>query len=188
MYVMNSVRKKKRRPIGSAIKETRYPAEKESVTIEKVNTIAEPLCEAEGIELVHVEYQRESTGRILRLYIDKPGGVNLDDCARISRQLGDLLDVYLNHIGPYHFEVTSPGLDRPIGKTTDYERFKGYKVRVKTIQPVDGQRNFRGTLLGLSKESVNLMVDKKAVAIPLKDIQKARLINFNGEYPCSSQT
>jgi ribosome maturation factor RimP len=188
MYIMKSAQKKKRKPIGSAIKETRHQTEKDSVIIEKVHTIAEPLCEAEGVELVHVEYQRESAGRILRLYIDKPGGVNLDDCTCISRQLGDLLDVYLHRIGPYHLEVSSPGLDRPIGKTTDYERFKGHKVRVKTIQPVDGQKNFRGTLLGLSKESVNLMVDKKAVAIPIKEIQKARLINFNGEYPCSSQT
>ena len=164
------------------------PSEKEATVIAQVKNIAEPLCEAEGIELVHVEYQRESSGRILRLYIDKPNGVMLDDCVRINRQLGDLLDVYLEDIGPYHLEISSPGQDRPIGKTGDYERFKGSEAKIKTFQPIEGQRNFRGVLMGISEDTVGLMIANKAVAIPLKEIQKARLINYNGENPCSSQT
>ena len=112
----------------------------------------------------------------------------LDDCVRINRQLGDLLDVYLENIGPYHLEISSPGQDRPIGKTDDYERFKGCEAKIKTFQPIDGQRNFRGVLMGVSEDTVGLMIGEKAVAIPLKEIQKARLINYNGENPCSSQT
>ena len=166
----------------------RHPSEKEAVIIAQVRNIAEPLCETEGIELVHVEYQRESSGRILRLYIDKPGGILLDDCVRVNRELGDLLDVYLEDIGPYHLEISSPGTDRPIGKIEDYDRFKGCEAKIKTFQPIEGQRNFRGVLTGLSADAVGLMIAEKAVAIPLKEIQKARLINYNGENPCSSQT
>ncbi|MBW1695177.1 MAG: ribosome maturation factor RimP [Deltaproteobacteria bacterium] len=161
---------------------------KEDAVVEKVKTIAEPLCEAEGLELIFVEYQRESSGKVLRLYIDNSEGVKLDDCVRVSRQLGDLLDVYLGDIGPYHLEVTSPGPDRPIGKIEDYERFKGCRAKIKTLHPIEGRKNFSGILKGLSDERINLMVDERTVAIPLKEIQKARLINFHGEIPCSSQT
>ena len=77
-----------------------------------VNTLAEPLCKNEGMELVHVEYQREAAGWVLRLYIDQPGGVRLEDCSRVSRQLGDLLDVTVENIGPYNLEVSSPGINR----------------------------------------------------------------------------
>ena len=180
--------KKNKRLDRPATKGGQHPSAKEAVVIEQVKNIAEPICETEGIELVHVEYQRESSGRILRLYIDKPEGVMLDDCVRINRHLGDLLDVYLENIGPYHLEISSPGQDRPIGKTDDYERFKGCEAKIKTMQSIEGQRNFRGVLMGVSEDTVGLMIDEKAVAIPLKEIQKARLINYNGENPCSSQT
>jgi ribosome maturation factor RimP len=75
--------------------------------------LAEPICRDEGLELVYVQYRRESNGRVLRLFIDKTGGVSLDDCTRVSRQLNDILDVNLEDIGPYHLEVSSPGADRP---------------------------------------------------------------------------
>jgi len=165
-----------------------HPSKKDTAVIEKVEHIVEPLCNAEGMELVFVEYQRESSGRILRVYIDKPGGVKLDDCVLISRQMGDLLDVYMEDVGPYNLEVSSPGSDRPIGRMADYERFKGCETRIKTIQSVDGRKNFRGVLMGVSEENIiNIMVDGKAVAIPFREIRSARLIQFNGEYPCSSQ-
>jgi ribosome maturation factor RimP len=173
--------KKKKRMTGSTPKKGRYPSEREAAMVEAVKNIAEPLCKTEGIELVCVEYQRETSGRILRLYIDKPDGVTLDDCVLVSRQLGDLLDVYLENIGPYHLEVSSPGPNRPIGNTEDYDKYKGCEARIKTFQPLDGQRNFRGVLMGLSEENVNLLVDDKAVAIPLQEIQRARLIKFYGE-------
>jgi len=161
------------------------PLLKEAEIIDRVAKLAEPLCASEGIELVYVEYNREPGGRILRIYIDRPGGIHLEDCADISRQLGDLLDVYLEEIGPYNLEVSSPGPDRPLGKTGDFVRFKGCKAKIRTHRQRDGRRNFTGVLMGVSEGSVvNIMVENKTVAIPFPDIQKARLINFNGEYPC----
>ena len=144
-------------------------------------SLAQPLCESLGFELIHVEFQRESSGRILRLYIDKPGGINLDDCADVSRQLGDILDVNLDEIGPYHLEVTSPGVERPLAKKKDFEKFKGNRIRIKTNQPVNGQKNFNGILLGISGEQVNLQIGEQTIAIPYQDIFKARLASQIGE-------
>ena len=136
-----------------------------------------PMCEAEGVELVHVEYQREARGRILRLYIDRPGGVTLDDCVGISRQSGDLLDVYLDDIGPYRLEVSSPGPNRPLGKKIDYEKFKGNRVKIVTAQPINEQKNFTGILLGISEGTVELSIDDRTVTIPYNEILRARLNN-----------
>lgn len=153
----------------------------QEAVIALVRKIIEPLCEAEGMELVHVEYQREAAGWVLRIYIDQPGGVTLEDCARISRQSGDLLDIGLENIGPFHFEVSSPGSDRPLGKEQDYERFKGNIVRIRTAKPVAGQKNFRGILSGLTDGVVELLVGDQTVAIPFQKISRARLVNYNGD-------
>lgn len=143
----------------------------------QVFSIAEPLCEAEGIELVFVEFHSEAAGRVLRLYIDKPGGVTLDDCTAVSRQLTDVLDVSLEDIGAYSLEVTSPGPERPLGKVEDFERFKGKKIRVQTSRPLGGRKNFTGILAGLMDGQVTLMIDKETVSIPHIAIKRARLIN-----------
>lgn len=143
--------------------------------------LAEPLCESEGLELVHLEYRREPGGWIMRLHIDKPGGITMDDCVNVSRQMNDLLDVQLDEIGPYNLEVTSPGPDRPLAKMQDFERFKGNPAKIRTIRPYEGQKNFKGVLMGLSGAQVKLLVGEETVHILLKDISKARLINFSGE-------
>lgn len=153
--------------------------------VARVWQLAEPLCLGEGMELVHVEYQREPAGRTLRLYMDKPGGVTLDDCADISRQLGDLLDVGLDTRGPYRMEVSSPGLDRPMGKKDDFERFKGCRAKVRTAQAIEGQKNFTGIIDGVRGISILLKVDDQPVVIVFDQIVKAHLINNNGENPCS---
>ena len=140
-----------------------------------VRSLAEPLCASEGLELVHVEFQREANGRILRLYIDKPDGINLDDCVGVSRQMGDILDVNLENIGPYSLEVTSPGPRRPLAKHEDFEKFKGNRVKLKTSRPLNGQKNFTGILMGISGEQVNLQIGKENIVIPYQDILKARL-------------
>ena len=137
--------------------------------------MVEPLCASEGLELVHVEFQRESSGRILRLYIDKPDGINLDDCASVSRQMGDLLDVNLEDIGPYSLEVTSPGPERPLAKQEDFDKFKGSRAKIKTSRPLNGQKNFTGVLKGISGKQVNLQIGEQTIAIPYQDILKARL-------------
>ncbi len=151
----------------------------------RVSRLAEPVCREEGLELVYVQYRRESHGRVLRLFIDKSGGVSLDDCTRVSRQLSDLLDVNLEDIGPYHLEVSSPGTDRPLGKPEDFERFQGHRASIRTLQPINGRKNFKGVLKGISADGVCLACGNDEMAIPLEKISIARLVNFNGEIKCS---
>jgi len=159
-------------------KKTVSPESKEKI-IARVKELTEPLCESEGMELVHVEYQRESAGRILRIYIDRPGGIRIDDCKVISRQLSDLLDVCIEIDEAFSLEVTSPGLDRPLSKKEDFERFKGNiaKIRIKT--PVNGQKNFKGVLIGISDEIVILKSNDKIISINFQDINNARLVMDN---------
>ena len=145
--------------------------------VARVRDFIEPLCEIEGIELVHVEYRREAGGKILRLFIDRPGGVSLDDCVSISRQAGDILDVYLENTGSYNLEVSSPGPNRPLSKKRDYERFAGKKIKLKTTQPIEGQKNFTGILAGISDGIVKLTLDDKRVAVPFEQISKAQLVD-----------
>lgn len=146
--------------------------------------LAEPLCRGEGMELVHVAYHREPAGRILRIYLDKPGGVTLDDCVNISRQLGDLLDVGLEMAAAYRLEVSSPGEQRPLGKIDDFDRFKGCRAKVRTGQPIGGRKNFTGTLEGVDGSNILLGLDNQTVSILFADIIKAHLINYDGENPC----
>ncbi len=150
---------------------------KERKVVTRVYALSDPLCEAEGMELVHVEYQREPRGRILRLYIDKPGGVKVDDCVNISRQASDLLDVSMDDIGAYHLEVSSPGIDRPLGRERDFIRFKGQRIHIKTSRPVEGKKSFKGVLGGLSNGAVSLVMGDRTVAIPFEEIRRARLIH-----------
>jgi ribosome maturation factor RimP len=159
----------------------RFGSGKQKDIIKQVEALAEPLCDSEGLELVHVEYQREPGGRILRLYIDRAGGVTLDDCANVSRQLNDVLDVYLDDIGSYNLEVTSPGPQRPLSKLQDYRRFKGRKAKIKTWQPVDDQKNFTGIISGVAADQIKLSLNEKTVVIPFGDISRARLVDMDGE-------
>ncbi len=152
--------------------------------VTQVRQLVQGLCEAEGVELVHVEFQREAGGRILRVYIDRPGRVTLDDCVDISRQLGDLLDINLENVGPYNLEVSSPGSDRPLGQESDFDRFKGNLAKLKTVRPIDGQKNFKGILSGISDGIVSLIVGTNTVAIPFKEIVRARLVDYHGESQC----
>jgi ribosome maturation factor RimP len=154
---------------------------KEKQIIAQVWAIAEPLCLDEGMELVFIEFRRETQGRVLRLYIDKPGGVTVDDCANISRQMGDILDATLEDIGPYSMEVSSPGINRPLGRPQDYDRFKGNRAHIKTLQPINGRRNFKGILRGIDNDVVALQCDDKEIHLSLEEISIARLLNFNGE-------
>ncbi len=155
------------------------PAVKEDIA-EAARNVAESLCAAEGLELVHVEYQRESSGRTLRVYIDRSDGVTLDDCVAVSRQLNDLLDVYLETGAPYRLEVSSPGAERPLVKADDFVRFQGNTARIKTRRPIDGQRNFKGVILESANDAVKLMTENKTALIPLAEISRARLVADNG--------
>lgn len=144
--------------------------------VERVRAIAEAILPEAGLELVEVEFRREAPGWVLRLYIDRPGGVTLDDCQRVSEELGDHLDVadVIDH--PYHLEVSSPGLDRPLTREADFLRFAGREARIGTREAVDGRKSFRGRLAGLEADRVLLDLPEGArVAIPRDLILKARL-------------
>ncbi|MFQ5839627.1 MAG: ribosome maturation factor RimP [Candidatus Methylomirabilales bacterium] len=144
--------------------------------VERVRRLALGLAGAEGIELVDVEFRREQAGWVLRLYLDRPGGIQLDDCQRVSEQLSDLLDVeaWIDH--PYTLEVSSPGLDRPLKSVQDFLRFAGRRARVTTRAPIGNQRNFRGRIEGVREARVFLQLEQgEVVAIPLEGIAKARL-------------
>lgn len=161
---------------GAGPGDPRQGREKEQKVIDRVWSLAQPLCEAEGLELIQVEYQRESAGRVLRMYVDKPGGIRLDDCVGVSRQISDILDVNLEDVGPYSLEVTSPGPERPLAKKQDFDKFKGSRAKIKTYQPLNGQKNFTGVLLGISGDAVSLQIGEQVITIAYADISKARLI------------
>lgn len=154
---------------------------KEKQIVAQAWAIAEPLCIDEGLELVFIQFRRETQGRVLRLYIDKHGGVTVDDCANISRQMGDIFDATVEDIGPYSMEVSSPGINRPLGRREDYNRFKGKKVHIKTQQLINGRKNFKGILHGIDNDVVALRCDDKEIHLSLEEISIARLLNFNGE-------
>lgn len=134
------------------------------------------IVEFAGLELVHLEFRREGVGLVLRLYIDKEGGVGLADCAQVSRQVSAQLDVDDLIQSRYTLEVSSPGPDRPLTHDRDFERFAGHRARVTTHAPIDGQKNFIGRLEGLEAGSVRLVLeDGRTVAIPRDRIARARL-------------
>jgi len=143
---------------------------------ESVRRIVTPVLASEGMELIDIEYRREGRGWVLRLFIDKKGGVTLDDCTNVSHQIGDLIEVkdIIDH--PYTLEVSSPGLNRPLKNISDFERFKGKKVKIKARKLIDGRRNFRGTLMGYHQGTVRIAIDSEIYKIPYKEIIKANVI------------
>jgi ribosome maturation factor RimP len=146
---------------------------------EEIRRLAEPVVEAEGMELIHVECVKMRTRWIIRLYLDKENGVTLDDCTNVSNQLGDIFDVHDLLPGSYTLEVSSPGFDRPISRDADFVKFKNARVNIKTGVKIDGVKNFHGVLLDYIEEKgekvVLLEVAGKTYRILKKDIIKASL-------------
>ncbi|MCD4721697.1 MAG: ribosome maturation factor RimP [Desulfobacula sp.] len=143
--------------------------------IEKIKEVAQPLCQAENFELVHLEIVNSDGEKIVRLFLDKPGGIRLDDCIYISRQLSDLMDVHIENIGSYRLEVSSPGPNRPLNKKEDFHRFKGERVKIKTNELIENQKKFTGILEIINDDSVVIAVDGKRVEISDHVISKAML-------------
>jgi len=144
--------------------------------LRRTRALAEPILADLGLELVEVEFRREAQGMVLRVYLDRPGGITLADCQRVSEELGDHLDVedFIEHA--YHLEVSSPGLDRPLTRDDDFVRFAGQTVNVLTSDDVDGRHNFRGRLVGLEAGTVFLdLPEGGQAAIPRGLILRARL-------------
>ncbi len=142
---------------------------------ERVRKVAGPLFKAEKFELVHIECITSNREKIVRLYMDKPGGVALTDCVTVSRQLGDLIDVHIDNIGAYRLEVSSPGPNRPLSTKEDFIRFTGEMVKIETHESVSGQKKFTGILEKTNDDSVVIAVDGKEVEIEGLVISKAML-------------
>ncbi|NOX32909.1 MAG: ribosome maturation factor RimP [Deltaproteobacteria bacterium] len=146
-----------------------------TMLIDKIKEVAQPLCRAENFELVHLEYVQGNRENIVRLFLDKPTGITLDDCIYVSRQLGDLIDVQIEDIGSYRLEVSSPGPNRPLNKKEDFQRFKGEKVKIQTNELVENKKKFTGILEIINDDSVVIAVDGKKVEIKDHAISKAIL-------------
>lgn len=148
---------------------------------DKIWQLAEPIATSEGMELIHVECLKMHSRWVFRLYLDKVGGVTLNDCTEVSNQLGDVLDVHDLSRGPYTLEVSSPGLDRPISRDQDFQKFQGAKVKIKTHNKIDGMKNFQGTLVDFVEESgwkiVRIDVAGKIYNIPKNEIVKTNLVD-----------
>lgn len=149
-----------------------------------VEELARPLAEAHGLELVGVELVKEGASRYLRVYIDKEGGVNFEDCEAVSRAVDAKLDELIADPPYEFFEVSSPGLERPLKRDEDFARYAGHEVAVSTYAPVDGQKLFIGELVGLIDGSVVLKLSEgkakgQTVSLERKQVASARLhVNF----------
>jgi len=147
------------------------------ITVAGLRDMLEPGVRALGFELVEVEYKGAAGGQnVLRVYIDSPKGITVDDCARVSRQVSALLDVEDPIAEAYVLEVSSPGLDRPLTRREDFERYAGETIKVRMNEAVLGRRNFKGTLVGLEGDAVVVVVDNERFSLPIARIERARLV------------
>jgi len=149
----------------------------------KLWVLGQRVLESEGIELVQVDLDRQRGGWLLRLTIDKPAGISLSDCQRVSEQFGAELDVEDLIPGSYVLEVSSPGLDRPLRSEADFHRFIGKLVAISTDEPIAGHRHFVGHLTAY-QEGVATLLDARGAehSIPRQRISKARLeVEFKRE-------
>jgi len=152
--------------------------------------LAEPYVRDAGFDLIEVQYGREPSGWVVRLFIDTPasagtgsvtpaeqlGKVGLDDCERVSRDVSAALDVADSIPHAYQLEVSSPGLDRPLRRERDFARFVGQSARIRLNDGVEGRRNFHGTLQAAKDGRVEIACDGRSYEIPIDDIQKANLV------------
>ncbi|MEJ2298766.1 MAG: ribosome maturation factor RimP [Woeseiaceae bacterium] len=145
------------------------------MTKDEIAKLLEPVVERLGYELVDVEVRLGGNG-LLRLYIDQPEGVDLEDCENVSRAVSALLDVEDPLPGNYTLEISSPGLDRKLTKVEHFQRFMGETVKVQTRFPIEGRRRFRGTLVSSDDENIVVEVDGESHSLPLKTIDTARLV------------
>jgi ribosome maturation factor RimP len=137
--------------------------------------MVDPILLNEGMELVDIEYRRESKGWVLRLTLDKEGGVTLDDCTRVSQEVGRNLDVEDFIQTPFTLEVSSPGLTRPLKTEKDFMKYCNRLIKVKTVDPVENRRQFKGELLGVSQGQIEIKVEKEVFQISLSNVAKANL-------------
>lgn len=142
---------------------------------ETAERIAAPVAAQMGYELIDVEYTKEGSQRLLIIYIDKQGGVDLEDCERLSRTVEPMIDEADPIAEAYCLCVSSPGLDRPLKKPRDFERAMGQAVDVKLYKPMDGSKEYTGTLVCADEKSFTVATEKKEIAFIKKDVAKVSL-------------
>ena len=144
---------------------------------QQVAMLAEPIAARYGLEVVDVELVGTGRHQILRVLVDRDGGAGVEDCARVSEALSRELDLYDLLAESYTLEVASPGLDRPLRHARDFVRFSGRTITLTAVTPIDGQRRFRGRLLGLVDGRVSIVLeDGREVRVPPDEVAQARLV------------
>ncbi len=150
-----------------------------SPIVQKIEELLGPIIAEEGMELLEVFFGREYGRTILRLYIDRVGEVvGVADCSRLSHAIEDLLEVEGVIKQVYDLEVSSPGLNRPLKKKAHFERVLEKTIRVQTIEPLEGRRNYKGVLKKVADEKLEILIDGKIFIVPLNKVQKANLEHF----------
>ncbi len=144
--------------------------------MQDLTALFQPVVESMGYELVGVEFHGGEHHGILRLYIDREKGITVDDCAAVSHQISALLDVEDPIPQAFDLEVSSPGINRPLFKLPDYEKFNGLKAKIKLSVAQNGRKNFSGILMGTKQENVLINVDNEMFELPFHDIAKANLV------------
>ncbi|MFO8088466.1 MAG: ribosome maturation factor RimP [Desulfatiglandaceae bacterium] len=142
----------------------------------RVTALVEPVIEEMGFELVDVEFLTDRGRKVLRIYVDAEGGITLDECVEVSREVGTLIDLEDVVSDQYVLEVSSPGLDRPLKKEKDFAAAVGRKVKVKMKKPVEQRRNFTGILKSFENDVITLQFDNHIVDLPLKEVESARIV------------
>ena len=128
----------------------------------------------QGLDYELVDFESSPRGRLMRVFIDSPNGITVEDCATVSNQLTRIFEV--ENVDYDRLEVSSPGLDRPLRKVSDFERFAGQDVQLRLRMPIANQRNFAGVLQGLKDGVVTLETEKGPMEVPFEEIEKARLV------------
>lgn len=138
---------------------------------DKFSTIVEEM----GYELVDIKYQREGNNWYLRFFIDNEVGIVMDDCSAVSRKVDKILDELDIIPNAYILEVSSPGVERPLKKAADFQRFQGEKVKIKTTEAIENSKTFVGNIISASQDSVTITIEKTEIVIPYEKIKSANL-------------
>jgi ribosome maturation factor RimP len=146
------------------------------MTSDELLKVLEPTVERLGYELADLEVRLGGKGGLLRITIDKPEGIALDDCEKVSHAVSALLDVEDPMAGEYNLEVSSPGLDRKLTKVEHFQRFEGETVKITMRFPIEGRRRFRGKLLSSDDQNIVVEVDGESHSVPLATLDTARLV------------
>ena len=146
------------------------------MTSDELVELLEPSIERLGYELADLEVKLGGKDGVLRLFIDKPDGIDLDDCEKVSHAVSALLDVEDPLPGQYNLEVSSPGLDRTLRKVEHFQRFTGEEVKVQMRFPIEGRKRFRGRLESSDEENIVVLVDGQSHTLPIATIDTARLV------------